>query len=284
MTREGVALMSCRVSKYGFTLIELLVVMAIIALLVGLILPALGMAREAAMTTQCLSNLRQLAMGEMNYAADNDQHLTYADIKKYGVERHWWTQLQMLDLAAGSNESPGGPNNAVCPSDDNPYDHVDASPASYGINGWLSVTDGARQGAGPPNGIDDWYGYYQWPKVDQYKKPTKLLLMTEIWVGHIIETGVPNAIQPIYNPALQIPDEQWWNDIEWSRHGGTIHEPTGPVNVVYADTHAGNVRWKDGVVGFAEGPVPWGPPPQEAIDMFWPNGEQPLIHAPKAEW
>jgi len=58
-------------SKKGFTLIELLVVMVIIALLVGLLLPALARAKEEARKTQCRSNLRQLGLGVMMYANDN---------------------------------------------------------------------------------------------------------------------------------------------------------------------------------------------------------------------
>jgi prepilin-type N-terminal cleavage/methylation domain-containing protein/prepilin-type processing-associated H-X9-DG protein len=60
----------------GFTLIELLVVIAIIALLVGILLPGLRGAREAARAVACSSNIRQLAVGQLSYAAENKEVLS----------------------------------------------------------------------------------------------------------------------------------------------------------------------------------------------------------------
>ncbi len=55
----------------GFTLIELLVVVAIIAMLISIMIPVMGRARESGRTVVCLSNMRQMALGMIMYADDN---------------------------------------------------------------------------------------------------------------------------------------------------------------------------------------------------------------------
>ena len=61
-------------SPNGFTLIELLVVISIIALLVGILLPALSSARDSARTVRCSSNQRQIGLAVAMYISDNDDY------------------------------------------------------------------------------------------------------------------------------------------------------------------------------------------------------------------
>ena len=72
---------------YGFTLIELLVVIAVIAVLASLLLPALSGAIENGRRTSCVSNGRQLMVGMIAYANENDGNLPYSN--QGGVADGW---------------------------------------------------------------------------------------------------------------------------------------------------------------------------------------------------
>jgi prepilin-type N-terminal cleavage/methylation domain-containing protein len=99
----------------AFTLIELLVVIAIIAILVSLLLPAIGGAREAARQSQCLSNVRQLAVAATSHAGDRRGAYSTGPFEDrpdrgYGrIEETGW----VADYIIGGYAVPG---RVLCPS------------------------------------------------------------------------------------------------------------------------------------------------------------------------
>ncbi len=135
-------------SRLGFTLIELLVVIAIIALLIGLLLPALGKARHTSKVMVDLSNMRQMEIAHTMYADDNDGLLIRANLAHGGVSHGdfdpWFETLRSYYAAEIIVHSPLDQSLHWGPLPDG--DPVPGAPieqrrvTSYGINNFLDTT------------------------------------------------------------------------------------------------------------------------------------------------
>ncbi len=139
------------VGNKGFTLIELLVVIAIISILAAILFPVFARARENARRSSCMSNLKQIGIGIMQYTQDYDERMPSNYIQLSGVTyTRWWADLIQ----------PYVKNYQVyvCPSDSTPgiYPHNrfpgDMNPLvlSYAPNGVQTCSAGDMASMGFP--------------------------------------------------------------------------------------------------------------------------------------
>lgn len=215
---------SSRATGRGFTLIELLVVVAIIAILISMLLPALRNSREQGKRTVCLSNMRQMGIALLSYAVENGEYvpacscpLSEPDVEH--PEQYYW--LVMLQRYAKQ------PLIGRCHSDRTTRPFLDWS-------------------APPPR--DTWQDY-RWSSyavnacIGPLKSPLALARLNQIRnVSSAIFLSEVRA-GDTYDYADHIHSDLWEGEedpkqsVAWDRHLGVS-------NYLFVDSHAEPLHWK----------------------------------------
>ena len=149
-------------TRKNFTLIELLVVIAIIAILAGMLLPALGKARERGKSIACMNQMKQISTAHLLYAADWDEWIyPRAETSDPNESLTWYVRL---------NKYLKNENLFNCPSNvDSAYDN---DHLSYGFNMLGNGDTGANY-----TGLGEYWGSANYPqtKLPQVKHPTNMI-------------------------------------------------------------------------------------------------------------
>ncbi|HRI16870.1 MAG TPA: type II secretion system protein [Verrucomicrobiota bacterium] len=155
----------CR-KRRAFTLIELLVVIAIIAILAGLLLPALSRAKMKGVTARCLSNLRQVGITLVMYTGDNQDRFPFSG--------RAWPQMPFVDLLKLFNPYISTNNRAfyLCPGDKPPAWNVAWVKANGAGNGGIRTNDLLF-----PN---SYYYYHQFYNDDTTTPKLRQRMVTEV--------------------------------------------------------------------------------------------------------
>ena len=227
--------MKNRQTKCRFTLVELLVVIAVIAILAGLLLPALNSARETAQQIKCVSSMKQLTTAMMTYNTQSDSWNVPLKIRTgENSDSYWMTNETFVNLTGVRYDKIYRniwDKKFLCPSIQYPVDVGNWSSMAnvggiYGMTYWGATWCNNQT---KPDPVSAPWEEYRATFMSKVKRPSNQLLFTE--VTFVSSSGKAS-------PAYRDPNVHWWVNGENDWAAALRHKGSSMLNVTFLDGHA----------------------------------------------